>query len=610
MNPRTLAAGLLPALALAAAMALWPGVFTPAREQAADLVSQLSAPAPEPGVVVVDIDDAAAAKWGSWPWPRARMAELLDAIADAEPAGIGLDIVLSGNCDADREGNAALATAIGRTPTFLGFVLPGPDPAPAPTAAFAARDAFSLPGLWQSDGAEMPCPQFVEQAWGVSAISLSGDGAARVRSVPALVSVAATLFPGLAVDMARIRFDVGTLILSDDHGARLDIGSLVARLDTAGEMRLQATGPDQWAARTMSASDVAVSRDRLKGALVIVGASLAELGTLRPTAASPLAPSIQIEADALSGLMAQRQPWRPSWAPVTELLLLLAGAVLATLAALRLRPAATATTVAILILLAITAATGAYHMAHLVIDPLFPALGILLSGIGAGLAQYSASRRTEAAIRTSFEQRLPPAVVAQLAAGKLRLAPEERVVTALFTDIEGFTSLTSRAGPHELVRLLNDYFDGVTRIIHAHGGMIDKIVGDAVHAFFNMPLPLPGHEARALACAAEILAFSETYGQRPEVARFQFGRTRIGVETGQAVVGDVGSRGKFDYSAHGDAVNRAARLQDANKRTGTSILAGPGIRSAAPPGWRFESLGTLDMQGLGAVEVFVPQRED
>ena len=265
---------------------------------------------------------------------------------------------------------------------------------------------------------------------------------------------------------------------------------------------------------------------------------------------------------------------------------------------------------AVAALAAVSIAVLAYHLGGIALDPLFPAPRDRRGGDRRRTVAILGLARRETAIRTSFEQRLPAALVAQLAkagAGH-RLKREERIVTALFTDIEGFTTLTARAGRSELARLLDGYYEGVTGIVTAHGGMVDKIVGDAVHAFFNVPLALPGHEAKALACAEAIRAFSEDYRNSEDVKQFSFGRTRIGVETGPALVGDVGSQGKFDYSAHGNAVNLAARLQDANKRTGTSILAGPGIVATSPPGWRFESRGQIDLAGFGPVEVFVPER--
>ena len=600
------------AAACAVALVVWlaPGPAVNNRERAIDAVSRLRAAPSSPDIVVVDIDARAEQAIGRWPWPREKLAELVGAVAAAKPAAIGLDIVLSGNCGEAEPGNVALADAIGRAPVTLGFVMSGPDAPPAPRAAVLVRPPVAMPMLWRSEGAELPCPIFADRAAGLASLSLSGDGSAMVRTLPALVALGRDLHPGLAVDAMRLKAEAGTLIVSGAADAQLAIGDITAHPDKAGELRFHASDPSLWAARTVSAADVLAGKADLSGRIVLIGSSLAQLGISRPTAATPLAPSVQIHADAVSGLLSGSLPRRPASAPLVEILMLLAGAAVSTLAALRLKPAVATAVTAVAVLSAVSVAVLAYHGAGIALDPLFPALGIAAAGIVGGLSQYSASRAAETAIRASFEQRLPAALVAQLvkAGASQRLKREERIVTALFTDIEGFTTLTDRAGRSELARLLDGYYEGVTGIVTAHGGMVDKIVGDAVHAFFNVPLALPGHEAKALACAEAILAFSEDYRNAAGVKEFGFGRTRIGVETGPALVGDVGSQGKFDYSAHGNAVNLAARLQDANKRTGTSILAGPGLVAASPPGWRFESRGQIDMAGFGPVEVFVPER--
>src|SRR5262249_20785883 len=152
---------------------------------------------------------------------------------------------------------------------------------------------------------------------------------------------------------------------------------------------------------------------------------------------------------------------------------------------------------------------------------------------------------------------------------------ERREVTALFTDIDDFTAMTHRAGPEELVAVLDQYFEGVAGIVVKHGGMIDKNVRGAVNALVHWPDHLWGHSRRAVDCAIAICAWTEAFRCRAAPAAMKFGRTRIGIETGQAIVGDVGIRSKLDYTAHGDAVNMAARLEVANKELGSTICIGP-----------------------------------
>jgi adenylate cyclase len=228
--------------------------------------------------------------------------------------------------------------------------------------------------------------------------------------------------------------------------------------------------------------------------------------------------------------------------------------------------------------------------------------------VAATLISLAVSRHREARVRLRFEQHLAPAVVRGIfeRPGMLKLTGERREVTALFTDVEGFTATMHRADPAVLVNTLDNYFEGMATIIIEHGGMIDKIVGDAVHALFNAPNDLRDHPQKAISCAIALCSWSEVFRHCPEVAKIGFGRTRIGLETGLAIVGDVGIRARLDYTAHGDAVNTAARLEAANKQFGSSICIGPVAASRCGDA-SLRPLGKIVVRGRDdAIMVFEP----
>jgi adenylate cyclase len=137
--------------------------------------------------------------------------------------------------------------------------------------------------------------------------------------------------------------------------------------------------------------------------------------------------------------------------------------------------------------------------------------------------------------------------------------------------------------------------------------MVDKVIGDSVHAIFNAPLDVPGHATCAVSCAFAIIDFTQAFEAEPDIAAIGLGRTRIGIETGPAVVGEFGSEGKLDYTAHGSAVNTASRLEGLNKTLGTSICVGPGCR-AAVTAFAFRDLGPIEIRGRGSLQVFEPLR--
>jgi adenylate cyclase len=258
------------------------------------------------------------------------------------------------------------------------------------------------------------------------------------------------------------------------------------------------------------------------------------------------------------------------------------------------------------------AAMALSGLADRLVDPLTPSIAALLVFTVTTGTAYSLTRRREAFLRRRLEQHLAPAVVRRIVEQPdlVKLDGERREVTALFTDIEGFTATTHRAGPEDLVAMLDQYFEGVAGIVINHGGMIDKIVGDAVHALFNAPLDLEDHPRRAVECAIAIQAWSEGFRRRAPAAAVELGRTRIGIETGPAIVGDVGIRSKLDYTAHGDAVNMAARLEACNKELGSAICIGPAA-AARYDAALLRPLGQLAIRGrTEPIAVFEPWPSD
>jgi adenylate cyclase len=217
-------------------------------------------------------------------------------------------------------------------------------------------------------------------------------------------------------------------------------------------------------------------------------------------------------------------------------------------------------------------------------------------------------RQQKRFIRQAFSRFLAPAVVDQLVAdpSKLELSGERVEITCLFTDLEGFTSLIEGAEPSEVLPLLNDYLDNMCRLVRDHGGTIDKIVGDALHVMFGAPLPQPEHASLAVDCALTMHEFARTFTDSEKAKALNFGRTRIGVHTGFAVVGNFGGESFFDYTAHGDTVNTAARMEGANKYLGTSIcVSGETVSQCSSH--EFRPVGTLMLKGKSeGVEAFEP----
>ena len=241
--------------------------------------------------------------------------------------------------------------------------------------------------------------------------------------------------------------------------------------------------------------------------------------------------------------------------------------------------------------------------------PLFmPTLGL---GVAWGISSAIIGRGFRAQmrqIRHAFNHYVTPALLKQIQADPsfLKLGGVRREMTFIFTDVMDFTTLTERLDPEVMMPLLHDYLDGMSGIVLKHKGTIDKFVGDAVIAFFGAPGDQPDHAARAVACALDLDRFAESFIVEMKARGIDFGVTRIGVHTGNPVVGNFGGRDRFDYTAMGDTVNTASRLEAVNKYLGTRICVG-GTTKAECPDFEFRPVGNLVLKGKSeSVEAFEP----
>ncbi|MEM6439559.1 MAG: adenylate/guanylate cyclase domain-containing protein [Pseudomonadota bacterium] len=201
-------------------------------------------------------------------------------------------------------------------------------------------------------------------------------------------------------------------------------------------------------------------------------------------------------------------------------------------------------------------------------------------GLG-GAAEAFLSSREKQFIRQAFSHYLEPAMVDRLAKDRssLRLGGERREISFIFTDVAGFTDMSEQLEPEVLAELLNEYFDGISDIIARNHGSIDKFIGDAVVALFGALSSEADHALNAVRCAEQMDEFAEEFRKRK--AHLGLGVTRIGVHSGSASVGNFGGRRRFDYTAMGDAMNTAARLESINKALGTRVTVSAAARAAA-----------------------------
>ena len=212
----------------------------------------------------------------------------------------------------------------------------------------------------------------------------------------------------------------------------------------------------------------------------------------------------------------------------------------------------------------------------------------------------------------SLSRYFSPQLASRLASGGDGNGMEvhRRDVATIFTDVTSFTSLAENIAPEVLGKLLNEYTGGMTEIVFSHEGTVGKIIGDGIHILFNAPGDQPDHATRAVACAHALDGFAEDFKQRWRAAGVNFGATRIGVHAGPALVGNFGGAKFFDYTAHGDTINTASRLQTANKILGTRICVSESVARAAE-NFRGRPVGDIVLRGRSEpLRAYEPLTED
>jgi adenylate cyclase len=347
----------------------------------------------------------------------------------------------------------------------------------------------------------------------------------------------------------------------------------------------------------------------LHDSAVLIGSSALGMSDLVNTPIGPSFPGVEVHATVLQKILSEAPfPRVPDWANAANAIAIAAAGLLLSF----LLPAFGAVAICLFavffISLVIAANVWLWTSAQLALSPVMPLVTIFAIFSINVLLGYFTEARQKRQVRKAFSSYMAPALVDQLVSNPagLRLTGESREMSFLFSDIEGFTTFTENASPELLVSVLNEYLEAMCHAVMENGGTIDKIVGDAVVGIFNAPLDQPDHAERAVKCALAMDAISNDFIAKMASRGMEFGVTRIGINTGRAIVGNFGGSERFDYTAHGDAINTAARMESVNKHLGTKICIA-GTTVAQCPNHHFRPIGALVLKGkTEAIEAFEP----
>ncbi|WP_286138026.1 adenylate/guanylate cyclase domain-containing protein [Polaromonas sp. C04] len=593
------------------------------------------------GVRVVDIDEASLKEYGQWPWPRTRLAELVSRLHSAGAAVVVFDVLLA---EPDRTSPARMAQ-LWNDPKVSALLQTLPDNDLVLQKSFEAQnvvlgsslarsgqradplngpgkpdlpyriihDGGGDPARWLNafDSIVLPLPHLMVSAKGVGALNFASDADGVVRRVPMLVRLGNDIVPSLSAEALRVAHGTRNYVLRSNDAGMTDvrIGDLTVPTDSKGEIWLYYTRPqpDRYvsAARVL---DGQVGKEKLEGDIVLVGSSAAGLMDLRFSPMGGVMPGVETHALALEQILLGQYLERPAWVGGLEALVIVLCALTAGLFALA--SSAWSAVLAMLVVLAVMVAGGCYAFAahHLLLDAIYPAL---VAGFGfalGGSIHHWLTERERRWVREAFSRYVSPNRVAHLVAHheRLQLGGRRQTCSFVFTDLAGFTSMMEAGDPAQAVAQLNEYLDGMVAIVFKHDGTLDRIVGDALAVLFSAPVPQQDHRQRAMDCALEMDRFATAYALRLRVSGVAWGYTRIGVHTGEVIVGNFGGKTLFDYRALGDPINTASRLESVNKHLGTRVCVSRAILDGCT-GVPARLVGFLVLKGkVQPLEVYEP----
>ena len=514
----------------------------------------IKTPEPSGNFVILNITEEDVERKGGWPLPRQRLAEIQIDLLNKGAIGIGWVVSFP---QADRMGGDKMfAEALGYAPSVIAMFEDGKGnyPASPGTVVMGNNNGGIL-----SSGVKQNLPLLANNTLSGLAIAPT-DVDQLVRKIPLLVKTPnKDWIPSFGTQIYKSLFNVKTYIIKTNDSGISEIsirGIPPVKTDSLGRKWISWVNTEQTTLQEMN----------VNGKFVFVGVTA---NGVMPQIATPvgLLEPHKIQAALAESILIQNSPHIPDWHLAAEILILLIFVSLTWLTINYFNVVKGASIFGIILLT--TGISGVFSIQKgVLIDFSWTFVSQIITSTISFYLNYQKQYKLRQEIKKQFEHYLDPRQVKQLQDNPslLKLGGEKKEATFLFTDVRGFTSLSERLQPEQVTELMNQALTIQSNAVQQYGGMVDKYIGDAMMAIFNAPIDLPDHQNQAILAALKIQEDMQVTNIPLKIG--------IGVNTGEAVIGNMGSNTRFDYSAIGDCVNTAARLESATKDVGVDILIG------------------------------------
>lgn len=562
-------------------------------------------------IVIVDIDEKSLAELGQWPWERNVVADLLYKLTEAGAGIIGFDIVFpeqdktSPSYLVEKYGlpikepinhDLVLAEAVANTPTVLGYVFKmhestAPLAMPTIPAIVIEKNLKNESYLLKPEGALVNLETIQSQAYSSGFFNNIPDPSGIVRSVPLVMKYQNTIYPSLALEMLRIASNSQTILVnySDTGIDNIEIGDLKIPTNRHGQLFVNYRG-GEGAFPYVSAVDVIQQRinpQLIEGKWIMIGTSATGLLDLRATPLDSAYPGVEAHASVIDNILMGDMISKPNWMEAADLILVLSVFLVSFFIFNQLNAFW-------LSLIAVSAFFGLYLFLDymlftqgLIFNILYPSSGLAFALVLSTLSSYFFETRQKNLVKSKLASKVSPAVMGEILKNERLdiMQGQTREITVFFSDLRDFTRLSEvMPNPQTLISFLNHYTTEMTEIIDQQHGTVDKFIGDAIMAYWNAPTSLENHADFAVKASLMQLAALKKLNQKVkdnpefddvkilcEKENIEPIRIGIGINTGEAVVGEMGSIGRSDYTVIGDAVNLGSRLESLCKYYGSTL---------------------------------------
>ncbi|GAX86959.1 adenylate cyclase [Lebetimonas natsushimae] len=558
-------------------------------------------------VTIVDIDEKSLSKFGQWPWERKIIAKIVKNLTKASVGIIGYDIFFPEH-DRNKKNDYIFAKSLQNSPSILGLMFYfdkniTKNTLPNIPAIFIQRN-FEKEFLPEAQGYLANIPGLQKSVYSSGFVNMVPDNDGIVRYVPLIIKYNDNFYPSLAFEMYRLSQGISKITINYTpvgiDNIHLDNNQTI-KTDRFGRVFINYRGK-RGKFNYISALDVynnTFNKNLVKNKFVIIGTTSAGLFDLRATPYESVFPGVEIQATLLDNLLKNDILSKPENKEIINIAIILIVTILSAFIIYRFSAIKAITAIIILIALIYYGEYYLFRKHLIVLNTFYPLFSIVITSFVLTTINYFFEYKNSLLIKNAFAKKVSPNVMEELLQNPTDiLAPKEKEITIYFSDIRSFTTISETLkDPKKVIEMLNEYFTPMANLIIKHEGTIDKFIGDAIMAYWNAPKNVLNHEDKAVSCAIKQIKFLKKINKKIyETFKVNID-IGIGINTGIATIGEMGSKGRADYTIIGDSVNLASRLEGLNKFYHSHIIISEFTKKKLKKDYTIRELDTVYVKG-------------